>query len=108
MSSFKSGVSASLLISENVGAMIKNVRNKASPTSTWFGGIELVASDVLTNESTITIRVKHVIKMRMPGATENTVKSKRRRTDVLIFPAPLELNKSINSFILFRAFLSDF
>ncbi|BBP89367.1 hypothetical protein BsIDN1_29850 [Bacillus safensis] len=55
------------------------MRNNASPTSTWFGGIELVASDdVLTNERTITIRVKHVIKMRMPGATENTVKSKKK------------------------------
>lgn len=59
-----------------------------------------MASDVLTNESTMMILVKHVIKIRMLGARERTVSKSSSLTDVLTFAASLELNISINSFIL--------
>lgn len=56
----------------------------------------------------MTTLVKHVIRIKIPGAIENTVKSSKSRTLALTFAASLELNKSINSFMLILAFLSAF
>ena len=87
---------------------MKKDRNNASPISTWFGGIDCVARDVRTKEKTMTILVKHVIMIKIPGAIENTVNSSRSLTLALTFAASLELNKLINSFMLILAFLSAF
>lgn len=61
---------------------MKKVINNASPIKTWFGGICCVASDVLTKDKMTITLVKHVIKIKMPGANDNTVKSKINLTDV--------------------------
>ena len=52
---------------------MKNVKNKAKPTITWFGGICCVANAVRTNDKTMTILVKHVIKIKILGANDKTV-----------------------------------
>ena len=66
----------------NVGAMMKKVKNKASPINTWFGGICCVARAVLTNDKTMTILVKLVIKIKILGANDNTVNSRISLTEV--------------------------
>jgi hypothetical protein len=75
--------------------MMKNVKNNDNPTITWFGGICWVASAVLTKERTTTILVKHVIKIKMLGAKERTVRSKSNLTDVETFSGELLLKNSI-------------
>ena len=55
---------------------MKNVKKSASPTSTWLGGICCVASAVLTNDKTIIIRAKDVIKIKIAGANDKTVNKK--------------------------------
>lgn len=61
---------------------MKNVKNNAKPIITWFGGIVFVANAVRTNESTTTTRVKHVIKIKIEGAIDNTVSNNNNFTDV--------------------------
>ena len=53
--------------------MIKNVRNKASPIMTWFGGICMVPNALRSKDRTITIRVKDVTIISMAGAKDSTV-----------------------------------
>src|SRR5690625_5020975 len=79
--------------------MTKNDRNSAKAINTWLGGICCVARDVRTNESTMTIRVKEVIRIKIPGASEKTVSNKIKRTEVDIFVGSELENISINSFI---------
>lgn len=50
-----------------------------------------VASEVLTKDRTMTILVKQVIKIRIPGATEKTVKSSSNLTVELTSVGLLEL-----------------
>ena len=56
--------------------MMKNVRNIASPTSTWFGGTCWVPSAWRRNASTITIRVNEVTITNSAGASDRTVSSR--------------------------------
>ena len=63
-----SGESAVSLTCVHVGVMIIKVRNSESPTMIWFGGSCGVASAFLRSESTMTMRVKHVVMMMMDGA----------------------------------------
>lgn len=79
--------------------MMKNERNIANPTNTWLGGICWVASAVLTKERTMMILVKLVIKIRMLGAIESTVRRSISLTEVDTFSGALLLKNSINSFI---------
>jgi hypothetical protein len=65
--------------------MMKNVKNNAKPTITWFGGICCVANAVRTKDKTITIRVKHVIKIKMLGANDKTVSNSINLTDAETF-----------------------
>src|SRR5690606_38483886 len=99
ISSLNNGSSASLYTSLNVGAMMKNVKNKAKPTSTWFGGICCVANDIRTNDRTTTIRVKLVIKINMPGASDKMVNRMMMRTEFDIAEGSELENISINSFM---------
>jgi hypothetical protein len=84
------GVSACLLTSWNVGAMIKNVKNIANPSNTWFGGTPCVPIDVLTNERTIIILVKQVVNINTPGATDNTVNNNKSFTEDVTVSGLLE------------------
>lgn len=83
---------------------MKNVRNKANPINTWFGGICCVASDVRTNDKTIIILVKLVIKINIPGAMDKTVNSNMSFTEVDIAEGSELENISIKSdiFIILR------
>ncbi|MNN91895.1 hypothetical protein D3C81_2100740 [compost metagenome] len=81
------GCSAVSFTVAKVSDIMNKVRNKASPTSTWFGGICCVPSEVLTKPSTITIRVKLVIRIRNAGATLRTVVSSK--IDIELVP-PVE------------------
>jgi hypothetical protein len=63
--------------------MMKNVSRSARPMITWVGGIWLVPMAFRTMESTMTMRVKEVARMRMDGASESTVISTRSCTPVL-------------------------
>ena len=56
---------------ENVKAMIKKVRNNASPISTWLGGICCIPNEARTKDNTIMIRMKDVINIRIAGAIDN-------------------------------------
>ncbi len=67
-----------------------------------------VASEVLTKDRTMTILVKQVIKIRIPGATEKTVKSSSNLTVELTSVGLLELKRLMNSFMMIRAFLLSF
>ncbi|MCE4146121.1 hypothetical protein LJD22_00255 [Bacillus velezensis] len=67
-----------------------------------------VASEVLTKDRTMTILVKQVIKIRIPGATEKTVKSSSNLTVELTSVGLLELKRLTNSFMMIRAFLLSF
>ncbi len=67
-----------------------------------------VASEVLTKDRTMTILVKQVIKIRIPGATEKTVKSGSNLTVELTSVGLFELKRLINSFMVIRAFLLSF
>jgi hypothetical protein len=63
--------------------MIKKVRKRARPTSTWFGGSCWVLRACLKKDKTTMMRVKEVMRTRIAGATERTVRRKRisRSTD---------------------------
>ncbi len=67
--------------------------------STWFGGICCVANDVLTNDRTMTIRVKLVINMRMLGASDNTVNNNNNLTDVETASGSVPENIFMKSFM---------
>jgi hypothetical protein len=55
--------------------MMKKVRKRDRPITTWFGGICCVPMEFRKKENTMTILVKEVIIMRMDGNTDNTVRS---------------------------------
>lgn len=61
---------------------MKNVKNNAKPTITWFGGIWLVASAVRTNDKIITILAKEVININILGAKDKTVSKSINFIDV--------------------------
>src|SRR5699024_1413798 len=82
ISSLNNGSNDSLYTSLKIGPIMKNVRNSAKPTRTWFGGICCVAKDVLTNDRTTIIRVKLVINISMLGANASTVNNNKSFTDV--------------------------
>ncbi len=59
------------------GAMMKKVRNRASPNSTWLGGVDWVPMAVRNRLSTMMIRVKLVIISSAAGRNANEVSSNR-------------------------------
>ena len=71
------GCSASSFTLFQVGAMTKNVRNRASPTSTCGGGTCCVPSAWRRKWSTTMIRVNAVVRIRIAGASERIVIRKR-------------------------------
>src|SRR4051794_23356741 len=64
---------ASLFICVSVGLITKRLRNRARPTTTWLGGIAWRPRAFLVSDSTITMRVKLVIIIKMAGATVSSV-----------------------------------
>src|SRR5699024_3623890 len=92
----------------NVGAIMKNVKNKASPINTWFGGICCVANDVRTKAKTTTTRVKLVIIIKIPGAKDRTVNNNKSLTDVATEDGSELENMSINtSMVIFPIAFHD-
>jgi hypothetical protein len=57
--------------------MMKMVKKKAIPMSTWFGGTCCRDKARLTKSRTIDTRRKLVIRMIMLGARDNTVRMRR-------------------------------
>ena len=55
--------------------MMKPVRNSARLSSTVLGGVCCVPSAERSSDSTMMMRVKHVVTINMPGAMESTVSS---------------------------------
>src|SRR5699024_523224 len=86
--------------SPNTGAIIKNVKNKASPINTWFGGICCVAREVRTNDKTMMILVKLVINIKILGAKDKTVNSNNNFTEAETDEGSEPENISTNSFML--------
>ena len=80
---------------------MKNVKNKDRPIMTWFGGIVDVANAVRVNDKTITIRVKDVIKIKILGANDNTVKTSSSLTDVETFVGSASEKNEIKSSIIY-------
>src|SRR5581483_11030324 len=72
---WSSGWTALVLISDSVGDITKKLRNIASPTITWFGGIDCSPRALRVSDSTITMRVKLVSMMSSAGATDSSVMS---------------------------------
>ena len=68
-----SGCIAVVLISLIVGAITNNVRNSDRLTITELGGLCWMPIAVRNSDSTTTMRVKHVIMMRIDGASERIV-----------------------------------
>ena len=62
---------------------MKKVNISDKPTRTWLGGIWGVPIADLSNERTITIRVKDVARTKMEGASDRTVKRSKSSTPVL-------------------------
>src|SRR5204863_3336848 len=58
-----------------VGVITMKVRNRARPVRTWLGGRSCVPRARRTNERTMTMRVKDVIRIRIAGARERTVRT---------------------------------
>src|ERR1700722_8558807 len=56
-----------------VGDMMKNVRNSDKPMIIWLEGVPCNESAERTNESTMTMRVKQVIRRMMDGASDSSV-----------------------------------
>src|SRR5687767_13045609 len=94
---------ASRLMSPNVGDITKKLRNMASPTITWLGGIVWSPRALRVSDSTITMRVKLVSMISSAGATASSVMStmisrlwlgfppmppRSRLTDALVSGAP--------------------
>ena len=83
-------------VSLKVGAMIKKVRKRASPTSTWLGGAVWVPIAERVKCSTIIILVKEVSIIRMEGASAITVNTKSICNTLarsLPFPADIPIVK---------------
>src|SRR3954447_713067 len=64
---------ASLFICDSVGLMMNRLRNRASPTTTWLGGIDCSPRALRVSESTMTMRVKLVIIINRAGAIDSSV-----------------------------------
>src|SRR3954453_14168104 len=76
-------------IASNVGPMTNSDRNRASPTSTWFGGTDCVPIALRTRDSTTTIFVNAMHISRIAGATPSTVISAMIETTWLGSPGTL-------------------
>ena len=61
----------------NTGAIVKNVRNIASPMSIWLVGVCAVPSAWRRIASTMMMRVKEVIMMSPAGSSVNALISSR-------------------------------
>ena len=70
---------------------------------TWFGGIWFVASAVRVNDNTMTIRANDVIKIKILGASESTVKINNSFMDVETFDGSLSEKIEIKSVIVYRS-----
>src|SRR5947209_9180745 len=64
---------ASLFICDSVGLITNRLRNRASPTTTWLGGIDCSPRALRVSESTMTMRVKLVIIINRAGAIDSSV-----------------------------------
>ncbi len=87
------GVRASLSISEKVGGTMKNVRKSGSGMRRWFGGIDCVARDVGRKDRRMRRLVKEVMKMKIGGGMENSVKRRKRGRLGVRSGGWVELNK---------------
>ncbi|MNU06329.1 hypothetical protein D3C72_2514940 [compost metagenome] len=65
----------------NTDAMMKKVRNRESPITTWFGGACITPRAWRNSESTITTRVNAVIINRMAGRKLSAERNSRVWTD---------------------------
>src|SRR5947209_5167016 len=53
--------------------MTNRLRNRAKPTTTWFGGMDCRPSALRVSDSTMTMRVKLVTIINRAGATASSV-----------------------------------
>src|SRR5438874_10910993 len=67
------GCSAFSFTSFHVGPMTRKVMKSAKPTRIWLGGNCCVPMACRSNASTITMRVKLVIMIKIAGASDKTV-----------------------------------
>src|SRR5581483_5818052 len=71
------------------GDMTKMVRNRASPSKIWFGGIWATPIALRAKDSTMAMRMNEVIIIRMAGTRLSTVSSSRSCTPrVSVSPCP--------------------
>ena len=77
------------------GLMVNIVKNIASPTITWLGGMVWVPMACLTNPRTTSILVNEVVMRRIAGATARTVKTAIIFKDGTMSSAPLPSAKLI-------------
>src|SRR6476469_1459670 len=68
--------------------MMNRLRNRASPASTWFGGIVGVPSAFRVSDSTTITLVKAVHSTSRAGAIDRTVSSRMMLTVWLGLPTP--------------------
>src|SRR5471030_436169 len=68
--------------------MMNKLRNRASPASTWFGGIVGVPSAFRVSDSTTMILVNAVQSISSEGAIDSTVSSRMMLTVWLGLPMP--------------------
>src|SRR4051812_25096987 len=61
-------------MADTVGPMMNRLRNRASPASTWLGGMLVSPSALRVMPSTMKILVKQVQSSNRAGATESTVR----------------------------------
>src|SRR3982074_540174 len=71
----------------HVGAITKSVRNRARPTSTWFGGICCVPIALRTKLRTIVMRTKLVTIIKMAG-TRLRIVSRRKNCSAVALSEP--------------------
>ena len=83
--SARSGLMASSLIFENVGAITKIVRNSAMPTRTWFGGAVGVPRPVRMKPRTMRMRVKPVTVNSSAGTSVSEIATATATVPVFFF-----------------------
>src|SRR3954469_15641445 len=86
------GWTASLLMSEKTGPMTNNVRNRAIPVSTWFGGEVCRPSAFRVSPRTTMILGNDGGSSSTDGAIERTVIARISVIDELGEPSPTEMS----------------
>src|SRR3954452_13127208 len=86
------GWTASLLMSEKTGPMTNNVRNRAIPVRTWFGGDVWRPSALRVSPSTTMILVNEVASSSTDGAVDRDGIARLSVIELLGEPSPTEMS----------------